>query len=108
MSARGAADKSWLVHLLYLRGEHAACEAVIEEQLHAHRALCEHPLVVKGLLRRQQPEAALRKCVARKLRVDVQYNGRSGDAHVAHAAHSDERGRNARCGGKRGGEGRNG
>ena len=49
-----AADKSWLVHLLYLRGEHAACEAVIEEQLHAHRALCEHPLVVKGLLRRQQ------------------------------------------------------
>ena len=48
------ADKGWLVHLLYLRGEHAACEAVIEEQLHAHRALCEHPLVVKGLLRRQQ------------------------------------------------------
>lgn len=51
---RAPPDKGWLVHLLYLRGEHAACEAVIEEQLHAHRALCEHPLVVKGLLRRQQ------------------------------------------------------
>jgi Bardet-Biedl syndrome 4 protein len=52
--SRAAPDKGWLVHLLYLRGEYAACEAVIEEQLHAHRALCEHPLVVKGLLRRQQ------------------------------------------------------
>ena len=48
-------DKSnWLIHALYLRDEHDECLRVIEEQLRLHKALCEYPLYVKGLLRRQQ------------------------------------------------------
>ncbi len=50
-----ARDKcNWLVHSLYLRDEHDECLRIIEEQLRQHKALCEYPLYVKGLLRRQQ------------------------------------------------------
>lgn len=46
--------KNWLVHLLYSRQEYDECLRVIEEQLKAANGLCEYPVYVKALIRRQQ------------------------------------------------------
>jgi Bardet-Biedl syndrome 4 protein len=55
MASPAARDKkNWLIHALYVRGETAECLRLIEDQLRAFSALCEYPLYVKGLIRRQQ------------------------------------------------------
>lgn len=46
--------KNWLIHMLYTRQEYDECLRVIEEQLKAANGLCEYPVYVKGLIRRQQ------------------------------------------------------
>lgn len=53
-SAAARDKKNWLIHLVFARGEIDACLAIIEETLRAHNALCEYPLYIKGLIRRQQ------------------------------------------------------
>ena len=42
------------IHLLYVLGKYDACLALIEQQLLAHSGLCEYPIYVKALIRRQQ------------------------------------------------------
>ena len=46
--------RNWLVHSLYSRQEYDECLKVIEEQLKAANGLCEYPVYVKALIRRQQ------------------------------------------------------
>lgn len=46
--------RNWLIHALYIRGEFAECLKVIEAALSECKGLCEYPLYVKALIRRQQ------------------------------------------------------
>jgi tetratricopeptide (TPR) repeat protein len=46
--------KNWLIHLHFSRQEYDDCLKVIEEQLKAANGLCEYPVYVKALIRRQQ------------------------------------------------------
>jgi Bardet-Biedl syndrome 4 protein len=50
--------QNWLIHLLYSRHEYDECLRVVEEVLRAAGGLCEYPLYVKGLIRRQQGRVA--------------------------------------------------
>lgn len=50
--------KNWLIHLLYVRGDHEECLRVIEETLRACGGLAEYPLYVKGLITRQSGSIA--------------------------------------------------
>ena len=46
--------RNWAIHLLYIRQEFDECLEMIEQQLKACHGLCEYPLYVKALIKRQQ------------------------------------------------------
>ena len=46
--------RNWLIHQLYIRQEYEECLKVIEAQLSECKGLCEYPIYVKALIRRQQ------------------------------------------------------
>eukprot|EP00002_Diphylleia_rotans_P014613 TRINITY_DN2847_c0_g1_i3.p1 TRINITY_DN2847_c0_g1~~TRINITY_DN2847_c0_g1_i3.p1 ORF type:complete len:350 (-),score=51.14 TRINITY_DN2847_c0_g1_i3:152-1201(-) len=48
--------KNWLIHLLYVRQEYKECLQVIEETLKECNGICEYPLYVKALIKRQEGE----------------------------------------------------
>jgi Bardet-Biedl syndrome 4 protein len=55
MASATLRDKAnWLIHQHFARGEVEPALRLIEESLRAFNALCEYPLFVKGLIRRQQ------------------------------------------------------
>lgn len=54
VSSTQRVKRNWLIHQLYIRSEFHECLKVIEAQLSECRGLCEYPLYVKALIRRQQ------------------------------------------------------
>jgi Bardet-Biedl syndrome 4 protein len=57
MSATTSRERAnWLMHSLYVRGEHDAALRLIEEQLRASGGMCEYALYVKGLIMRSRGE----------------------------------------------------
>ena len=63
--------RNWLVHILYVRREHDACLAVIEEALAEARGLAEYPLYVKVCLPSQVERTARSRAVPPPCCVDV-------------------------------------
>lgn len=55
--------KNWLIHQLYIRQEFHECLKVIDAQLLECKGMCEYPIYVKALIRRQQG------CIAESLQL---------------------------------------
>ncbi|KAG5187948.1 Bardet-Biedl syndrome 4 [Tribonema minus] len=49
---------NWLIYLTFVRRDFKECMSLIEQQLRAHRGLCEYPLYAKGLLLRMEGKIA--------------------------------------------------
>ncbi|KAJ1639627.1 hypothetical protein T492DRAFT_899299 [Pavlovales sp. CCMP2436] len=53
---RGAGRSNWLIHMHYVQQDYDRCLVLVEEQLKLYNGLCEYPIYIKALIKRQRGE----------------------------------------------------
>mmetsp|Transcript_29413 Transcript_29413/g.79061 ORF Transcript_29413/g.79061 Transcript_29413/m.79061 type:complete len:409 (+) Transcript_29413:107-1333(+) len=55
-SSKAREHNNWLIHMHYVQQDYDECLKLIEEELKLHNGLCEFPIYIKALLKRQKGE----------------------------------------------------